>query len=182
MEKMPIKTGLKVLIGRSSQCDFTIENPESHGTVSGKHATIYQTEIEGTFILEDHSTNGTYVNGLLVHNAEHVIGLNENITLGRSYELDLANIISRYLVTSKTTKKKVERPQYVSPEPVREPIQEEPTRWSPDSSTEESALGTSNEPNTSSMEKIIYKIPSWYWILYVCTVAAAFFIGYGINC
>lgn len=182
MERMPNKKGLKVLMGRSSQCDFTIENPESHGTVSGKHATIYQTDAEGEFILEDHSTNGTYVNGLLVHNAERVIGISDYITLGKSYELDLANIISRYLSTSRTTEKKIGKPKYVSPEPVHEPIPEDPTQWSPDASPERGDDGAIENPNNLGTDKDEYKIPVWYWILYVCTATAAFFLGYGINC
>ena len=86
---------LKVLIGRSSQCDFTIENPDQHGTVSSRHATISDTEIPNTYLFEDHSLNGSYINGQFLHNGSCNVKTTDHITLVKTYTLPLLDIVNR---------------------------------------------------------------------------------------
>lgn len=176
------KTGLKVLVGRSSQCDYIIENPESHGTVSGKHATIYQTDETGDtpfFYLEDHSTNGTYVNGEIVHNREVLISVNDVVTLGRSYKLNLVDLSTRYFAGSKTTKKKPKPSGDVIPEPVSEPV---PYPGNSVTTINRPVAGTTGENHSPVIQQqpqiVKNKISPWYWVLLVLVAVVGFLFGY----
>ena len=95
-----------MIIGRNPQCDYPIENPEQHRTVSGTHATLSETDRPDVFLFEDHSTNGSYINGRLLHNASCTVGINDQVVLGRTYTLSLADIARRYLSHSRATVKK----------------------------------------------------------------------------
>lgn len=167
---------LKVLIGRSSQCDYTIENPNQHGTVSGKHATISETETPNIYLFEDHSTNGSYINGQLLHNASCKVNVSDHITLGKTYILPFDDIVKRYFMAHRTTKKK---PQQKPETPIDTPKTPE------DKTPAGEATVQAPEPNVvtvekiveKEVEKIVEKVPAWFWVLFVASVAIAFFIG-----
>jgi len=58
---------------------------ERYDDVSRHHAVVYQ---EGSrLMLEDSSTNGTYINGQKISNASREIRTGDNITIGRFYTL-----------------------------------------------------------------------------------------------
>ena len=116
---------IKVLIGRGSQCDYTIENPEQHGTVSGAHATISETDNPNQFLFEDHSRNGSYINGHLLHNDRCLINANDNITLSRTYVLPLTDILQNYFSSRKTIKRESRQTQIHNFEP------EQTRKWNP---------------------------------------------------
>lgn len=97
---------LKITVGRNPQCDYPIENAGQHGTVSGTHATLSETANPDVLLFEDHSTNGSYVNGEFVHNESREIRLTDHITLGRTYVLPLEDIVRRFLPPSRPTKPK----------------------------------------------------------------------------
>ena len=172
---------LKVLIGRSSQCDYKIENAEQHGTVSGKHATISETGIPNTYLFEDHSTNGSYVNGQLLHNNSCKITITDHITLGRTYTLPLTDIVKRYFTERRTTKKK---PQEAQPQqfPQVIPIVEDVTRPMPlsDETVGTFSNATTNTPAVVTETITIEKVPDWFWVLYGVSILIAFAVGFFI--
>lgn len=80
-----------ITIGRSYENDISID--QSYGNVSNKHATI---EIQdGQLMLRDHSTNGTMINGRLIHHASVAIHNGDKILLATTYELSWNEILSR---------------------------------------------------------------------------------------
>ena len=99
--------GLKISIGRDTKSDWVIE-PEYSG-VSSNHLTITEQIDDSThqtvcYLLEDHSTNGTYINTQFVHNGTYYVKQGDHITLGRQYELNWEKMM-RFFATSKTQKK-----------------------------------------------------------------------------
>lgn len=161
---------LKVLIGRSSECDFTIANPEQHGTVSGKHATIYETTNPDLFTFEDHSMNGSFINGKYLHHGSYQIGLNDHITLGKTYVLPLEDIVKRYLSSGRVTQRK-KRTENIPP------IHSTPivTIETPEKKTPENGERTPSPTHKADKSS---NIPVWVWIVLVIAVFAAFVIGY----
>ncbi len=78
-----------ITIGRNPA--NTIAVGAQYVTVSGQHATISQAN--GQLYLQDHSTNGSYVNGQHIHNQQIAISSNDTITLGREYRLDMSAVL-----------------------------------------------------------------------------------------
>lgn len=95
----------RITIGRDKKCDLVIEDNLQNAKVSGFHATISEAvaldSANKVFILEDHSTNGTYVNSRLVHNGTYKIQIGDTITLGHDYVLDW-NLILPFFEGRKT--------------------------------------------------------------------------------
>ena len=170
---------LKVLVGRSSQCDYTIDNPNEHGTVSGKHATISETDTPNMYLFEDHSMNGSYINGQLIHNASCKVNVSDHITLGKTYVLPFDDIVKRYFMSHRTTKKK---PQQKPETPIAEP--QIPGSQTPvgDATVQspETNVVTVEKVVEKEVEKIVEKVPAWYWVLLVASVVIAFVIGMNI--
>lgn len=123
----------KITVGRDKKCDLAVEDIPQNGRVSGRHATITEVVSEGTsgrvFILEDHSTNGTFVNSNFVHNGTCKIKEGDSITLGRDYVLEWTQILPFFGGGRKTDRKPFEkatvinassgeRPTFVSADPV----------------------------------------------------------------
>lgn len=81
-----------ITIGRAPECDITVD--QSFGRVSNEHATL---EIQdGQLILKDHSSNGTMINGRLIHHASIAIQNGDKIMLADSYELAWPEILRRF--------------------------------------------------------------------------------------
>lgn len=80
----------QITIGRNPQSTIVVD--AKYNTVSGNHATI--TRNGETLTLEDHSTNGSYVNGVKYHNGSVQIHMGDNVTLGQQYSLDLNKVMS----------------------------------------------------------------------------------------
>lgn len=122
----------KITIGRDKKCDLVVEDVPTNLRVSGRHATITETVSEdGTrmFILEDHSTNGTFVNSNYVHNGTCNMRQGDSITLGRDYVLEWNQILPFFGGGRQTDRKPLEkatvintssdeRPTFVSADPV----------------------------------------------------------------
>lgn len=156
---------LRVTIGRSSQCSFVIPDADQHKTVSGEHATIYETDNVNVYTFEDHSTNGSYINGKFIHNECCEIGLKDHITLGKTYVLPFEDIVKRYFESSRTTKKKPkqESPQETPPAaPIQSPVIDQPA----------------NQPVPSiTPTQSRNNIPAWVWFVLAGAVTIAFVIG-----
>lgn len=88
----------KITIGRNPQSTIVVES--TYNTVSSNHATVAQEN--GNIVFYDHSTNGSYVNGVRVHNSSVVIRSGDNIMLGSNYRLNASDIF-RYLGDSHGT-------------------------------------------------------------------------------
>ncbi len=73
----------RVTIGRAPECNVTVD--QSFGRVSNEHATLELQD--GQLILRDHSTNGTMINGRLIHLSSIAIQNGDKIMLANSYEL-----------------------------------------------------------------------------------------------
>lgn len=73
-----LKTRNSVSIGRDPSCDIVVD--ASKTMVSRKHAII-QKQAEGSFVLTDTSSNGTYVNGKLVTGSAVITGT-DSIKIG----------------------------------------------------------------------------------------------------
>ena len=78
----------QITIGRNSISNIVV--PAQYTTVSGNHATISLEN--GVYTLEDHSTNGSYINGTRIHNASCNITSRDNITLGKQYILNFSDV------------------------------------------------------------------------------------------
>ncbi|MCI5680909.1 MAG: FHA domain-containing protein [Paludibacteraceae bacterium] len=77
-----------ITIGRNPQ--NTIVVGAEYTTVSGQHATIEQ--VGNQLYLQDHSTNGTYINGRYIHNERIEIKPTDSISLGSQYFLNMQQI------------------------------------------------------------------------------------------
>lgn len=102
----------QITIGRNAQSNIVVD--AQYNTVSGNHATIsYDGSI---YTLQDHSTNGTYINGNRIHNASCQIRRGDHITLGSQYVLNMNEVIS-LLGGGRATQRRVETPatQRVAP-------------------------------------------------------------------
>ena len=74
----------KITIGRGEYNDLRI--PERYDTVSNHHADIEVMD-NGMLYITDHSSNGTIVNGVRIHNASKPISYGDRISLSKFYEL-----------------------------------------------------------------------------------------------
>lgn len=95
----------QITVGRNSQSTIVVSS--QYNTVSGNHATI--TREGNAYILEDHSTNGTYVNGMRIHHASCQIRPGDQITLGMQYVLDF-NTVQNLLGSGYATQRYPEAP------------------------------------------------------------------------
>lgn len=111
-----------ITIGRNPQ--NTIVVGAEYTTVSGNHATIEQ--VGNQLYLTDHSTNGTYINGSLVHNRRVAISPSDHITLSTHYPLPMQQImqhLSPAASPSRATARYVPTPQ--SPAPAPQKVQQQ---------------------------------------------------------
>lgn len=76
-------------IGRAADNDFVVSN----ATVSGHHSEITIND-NGEVIYIDHSTNGSMVNGIKVHNSKYYIRPSDTITLPGGIILSAAQLIA----------------------------------------------------------------------------------------
>jgi len=88
----------QITIGRNTNSNIVVDS--TYNTVSSNHATII--EDNGRIIFKDHSSNGSYVNGRLVHQTQAEIQMCDTIFLSRSYQLDM-NQVRRYLGLGRET-------------------------------------------------------------------------------
>ena len=193
---------LKVTVGRNPQCDYPIENAGQHGTVSGTHATLSETSNPEVLLFEDHSTNGSYVNGEFVHNESREIRITDHITLGRTYVLPLEDIVRRYLSPSRTTQRKpVDQTFPSSRVTTRKPVNQIPIDQTPISDpffpsvNDENSSPNNQQPSTvdivpqepmedniidgSSDMPITTKpgIPVWFWFVIIGALVLGLIIG-----
>ena len=77
-----------IKIGRAQDNDYIVSNP----MVSGHHADIVIND-EGCVFYEDHSTNGTMINGQLVHNSSMQLFGSEVITLPGDFNFTISDIV-----------------------------------------------------------------------------------------
>ena len=108
----------QITVGRNSQSTIVVSS--QYNTVSGNHATI--TREGNTYILEDHSTNGTYVNGTRIHHASCQIRPGDQITLGQQYVLDFY-MVQNLLGAGRSTQRYPETPATARIAPMQAPQQ-----------------------------------------------------------
>ena len=108
-----------ITIGRNPQ--NTIVVSAEYATVSGQHATIEQ--VGNQIYLQDHSTNGTYVNGTHIHNQRIAISPTDRITLSTNYSLNMQQVM-QYLSPMGSPSRATARyvPQTPAPAPVQYPV------------------------------------------------------------
>lgn len=108
-----------ITIGRDKKCDLVVDDIPQNQKVSGRHATITEVRVEDSsqkqFILEDHSTNGTYVNSQIVHNGTYKIKEGDTITLGRDYLLDW-DLVLPFFGVRKTSRKPIGQETQLKPQ------------------------------------------------------------------
>ena len=108
----------QITIGRNSQSTIVVSS--EYNTVSGDHATIIK---EGnSYILKDHSTNGTYINGTHIHHASCQIRPGDRITLGQQYVLDFS-VVQNLLGFGQATQRYPGAPATARVAPIQEPQQ-----------------------------------------------------------
>lgn len=108
-----------ITIGRNPQ--NTIVVGAEYTTVSGQHATIEQ--VGNQIYLQDHSTNGTYVNGTHIHNQRIAISPTDRITLSTNYSLNMQQVM-QYLSPMGSPSRATARyvPQTPAPAPIQYPV------------------------------------------------------------
>lgn len=109
-----------ITIGRNPQ--NTIVVGAEYTTVSGQHATIEQ--VGDQLYLQDHSTNGTYVNGAYIHNQRVVISPTDRVTLSTSYSLNMQQVMQQLSPSRATSRYIPTAPQPV-PSPIPQPMQQQ---------------------------------------------------------
>lgn len=110
----------QITIGRNAQSTIVVD--AQYNTVSGNHATI---SYDGAaYILQDHSTNGTYVNGNRIHHASCQIRLGDHITLGTQYVLNMNEVIS-LLGGGRATQRRVDTPATARVAPQAQPMNQQ---------------------------------------------------------
>lgn len=82
----------KITIGRSP--DSTIKVDELYVHVSNEHATIF--EENGSLVYEDHSSNGTTINGHKLYHGKQEIHPNDVIKLADTFQLEWTKIIKHF--------------------------------------------------------------------------------------
>ncbi|MCQ2324618.1 MAG: CD225/dispanin family protein [Paludibacteraceae bacterium] len=106
----------QITIGRNPQSTIVVD--AKYNTVSGNHATI---TCEGnTLTFKDHSTNGSFVNGVKCHNGSMQIHMGDNVTLGQQYPLDMNEVMS--LLGGHAATQRIVTPataRILQPEPIR---------------------------------------------------------------
>lgn len=113
----------QITIGRNAQSTIVVD--AQYNTVSGNHATI---SYDGAaYILQDHSTNGTYVNGNRIHHASCQIRLGDHITLGTQYVLNM-NEVTSLLGGGRATQRRVDTPATARVIPQVQPINNAPEK------------------------------------------------------
>lgn len=78
-----------IKIGRAQDNDYTVNGP----VVSGYHADV-ELHDNGEFIYIDHSTNGSMINGIRVHNSKYYIQPSDTITLPGGIILSAGKLIA----------------------------------------------------------------------------------------
>ena len=106
----------QITVGRNSQSTIVVSS--QYNTVSGNHATI--SKAGSAYILEDHSTNGTYINGQHIHHASCPIRPGDQITLGQQYVLDFA-LVQNLLGSGHATQRYPETPATARVAPMQVP-------------------------------------------------------------
>lgn len=110
----------QITIGRNAQSTIVVD--AQYNTVSGNHATI---SYDGAaYILQDHSTNGTYVNGNRIHHTSCQIRLGDHITLGTQYVLNMNEVIS-LLGGGRATQRRVDTPATARVAPQAQPMNQQ---------------------------------------------------------
>lgn len=80
----------EIIIGRDASCDITLGSDCKYA--SKRHACIYK---DGTqFMLRDFSTNGTWINGIRIHNRIVPINRGDNIIIAGQYRISWPEIDS----------------------------------------------------------------------------------------
>ena len=82
----------RITIGRNPDCDISVD--EKQGSVSRNHAVLFIED--GALVIEDDSTNGTYVNGQKLHCARRGIKPGDQIRIGFNYILSWNDINSYF--------------------------------------------------------------------------------------
>ena len=77
-----------IKIGRAEDNEFIIPNP----MVSGYHANLILND-DGSIVYQDHSSNGTMINGNLIHNMAVQLQGNEDVVFPGDIIVNVANII-----------------------------------------------------------------------------------------
>ena len=110
----------QITIGRNAQSTIVVD--AQYNTVSGNHATI---SYDGAaYILQDHSTNGTYVNGNRIHHTSCQIRLGDHITLGTQYVLNM-NEVTSLLGGGRATQRRVDTPATARVAPQAQPMNQQ---------------------------------------------------------
>jgi hypothetical protein len=110
----------QITIGRNAQSTIVVN--AQYNTVSGNHATI---SYDGAaYILQDHSTNGTYVNGNRIHHASCQIRLGDHITLGTQYVLNMNEVTSLF-GGGRATQRRVDTPATARVAPQVQPMNQQ---------------------------------------------------------
>ena len=110
----------QITIGRNAQS--TIIVGAEYNTVSGNHATI---SYDGqSYILQDHSTNGTYINGSHIHQSSCRINPSDHITLGSQYVLNMHEVCN-LLGGGRATQRRVDTPATARVAPQAQPMNQQ---------------------------------------------------------
>lgn len=96
----------RITIGRDRQSNIIID--ESNTQVSGKHCDIvFQ---NNQYVLYEHSSNGTYVNGQKYHNTHLTVSPQDDILLAGTYRLDWNLVHQRLNIGSSAPRRPQSRP------------------------------------------------------------------------
>lgn len=80
-----------IKIGRDESNDYIVD----HCSASRFHSEIRIDDF-GTAVYVDHSTNGTHINGIMVHNSQYNLTGTEKICIAREVEINVQDLIRKH--------------------------------------------------------------------------------------
>lgn len=165
----------KVTIGRAQECDIIVD--QSFGRVSNEHATLELQD--GQLVFIDHSSNGTLINGRMIHNSSIAIQNGDKIMLADSFELAWPAILQRFPSLQRRTERfdgsQIEsaerKTEMFNPSSIGTPSEDGESSTRQNTISENANIGKLNDYTQLEVDEYLEKfnvgafLSSWVWAL-----------------
>lgn len=165
----------KITVGRAPECDVVVD--QAFGRVSNEHATL---EVQdGQLIFKDHSSNGTMINGRLIHHSSIAIQNGDKIMLADTYELTWPTILRLFPSLQRRTERfdgsQIEsgerRTEMFNPSEVVSPEHGVTEHMHSQTISENTTVGQLNDYTQSEVDEYLEKfnlgacLSTWVWAM-----------------
>jgi pSer/pThr/pTyr-binding forkhead associated (FHA) protein len=176
----------KITIGRDKKCDLAIEDVPRNAKVSGRHATITEADDskERLFVLEDHSTNGTYINSKFVHNGTFYVREGDVISLGPDYILEWG-LIMPFFGGRITKRKPIEKETVINIQngtaPNKDYVSADPVYPDPLPMIDDGPSKPIIDDKITETDKKEFVFTGWHWLIILGATIVGFVLGILVN-